>query len=223
MTKTNNETIAVFGDIHGCIDKLTAAVEPLKGSDYHLIFLGDLVDRAPTEGGDLQVLAYLKDLQENASNYGLSEVTILKGNHEMYLLNLKRQFKESSFVNWLYNGGDIDFFMDCDKYLPWIDSFKVKKVIGNQLFVHAGVKPNVELKKQRLNDLLWIREDFLDVENQGLPYVVVHGHTVQEADEPVVTPYRVSMDLGACFGGPLIPYIITPDMQESVCGSLKIA
>ena len=220
MTKTNNETLAVFPDVHGCITKLEEAVEPLKGSGYHLIFLGDLVDRSPDDDGDMRVLEYIKDLQDNASNYGLARVTVLRGNHEQYLLNLKRKFNENAFINWLYNGGNIEFFNKVDRFLPWIDSFKVKMVIGNYLFVHAGVKPDKELKKQSLSDLLWIREEFLDKENHGLPYVVVHGHTVQQSDEPVVTPYRVSLDLGACFGGPLEPYIITPDMYQ---GSLKIA
>lgn len=207
-------TVLAIGDVHGCYYKLNEILEPYFGTGVEVVFLGDLIDREPIPGHDLKVLKFVKKLHDNPKAYGFSKVTVLKGNHEQYLLRLKTNPSESFKELWLYNGGSENTLDNCDEYLPWLDSLPVKYIKGKYLFVHAGVKPNVAIKQQKVNDLLWIREDFLSVEDHGLPYVVVHGHTVQESLVPVVTPHRVSLDLGACFGGPLGHYEITPEMYE---------
>ena len=78
---------------------------------------------------------------------------------------------------------------------PWI-SFSC----GDFLFVHAGIRPGVPLRKQREEDLLWIREEFLSCEQQFEKFVV-HGHT------PVRTPdmrsNRINIDTGAFATGRL--------------------
>ena len=219
MTQPN---IVAFGDIHGSYSKLVGKVEPLKGSGKELIFLGDLFDRASEPDGDMLVLKYLKDLQENAESYGLAGVTILRGNHEQYLLNLKTNYNDDAYRIWEYNGGDPQFYNDVDPYLEWIDSFKTKVIRGNYLFVHAGVKPNVPLSKQKMRDMLWIREEFLD-SNHGLPYVVVHGHTVVESMQPEILPYRIGLDTGACFGGPLTAYEININENTEAFESALVA
>ena len=205
MTKTNK--IVAIGDVHGCYTKLREAIEPYKGSGAELIFLGDLIDRSPEPDGDLNVLKYVKDLQDNAEEYGLAGVTVIRGNHEQYLLNLKTNYNDDRYRIWECNGGNPELYARVDEFLPWIDSFKVKAIRGNYLFVHAGIRPGVPLRKQSLHDMLWIREEFLDNQH-GLPYVVVHGHTVVEDMEPEVLPYRIGLDTGACFGGPLTAYEI---------------
>jgi serine/threonine protein phosphatase 1 len=43
--------------------------------------------------------------------------------------------------------------------------------------VHAGVRPGIPLEEQRDEDLIWIRKPFLS-RRHGLPYTVVHGHTI---------------------------------------------
>lgn len=202
-----NKKIVAIGDVHGCYTKLTEAVEPLKGSGVEIIFLGDLIDRSPEPNGDLKVLEYIKDLQENAKSYGLRNVEVLRGNHEQYLLSLKTEYNDDHYRLWEANGGDPVLYANVDPYLPWIDSFKIKILRDNYLFVHAGIKPNVPLSKQDTHDMLWIREEFLN-QDHGLPYVVVHGHTVIESMEPEVLSYRIGLDTGACFGGPLSAFEI---------------
>ena len=57
------------------------------------------------------------------------------------------------------------------------------------------------LGEQDPDDLIWIREAFLDDEGPH-PYVVVHGHT-PESSFPIVRYNRIGIDTGAPYGGPL--------------------
>jgi serine/threonine protein phosphatase 1 len=65
---------------------------------------------------------------------------------------------------------------------------------GDFFFVHAGVKPRVELSQQKESDLLWIREEFL-TSSQDFGKIVVHGHTPTREIE--VAPNRINIDTGA--------------------------
>jgi serine/threonine protein phosphatase 1 len=71
---------------------------------------------------------------------------------------------------------------------------------GDYLFVHAGIRPGVELDDQRQSDLRWIREPFLlDETDHG--FVVVHGHTISSEIEE--RPNRIGIDTGAFATGVL--------------------
>jgi len=61
-------------------------------------------------------------------------------------------------------------------HLEFFDSLKLSFSCGDFLFVHAGVRPGVPIRKQREEDLLWIREEFLSCD-QRFEKFVVHGHT----------------------------------------------
>ncbi|MEL6316854.1 MAG: serine/threonine protein phosphatase, partial [Pseudomonadota bacterium] len=66
------------------------------------------------------------------------------------------------------------------------------------IFVHAGIRPGLELYEQIEDDLLWIRRPFLDpAEDPGHPWpfgrTVVHGHT---PDAFGVHPHRIGVDSG---------------------------
>ena len=68
------------------------------------------------------------------------------------------------------------------------------------MFVHAGIRPGVEVDQQSQADLRWIREPFLfDESDHG--FVVVHGHTI--TDEVEERPNRIGIDTGAYRSGVL--------------------
>ena len=73
-------------------------------------------------------------------------------------------------------------------------------IYGDYAFVHAGIRADAPLDAQSERDLLWIREEFLEV-TDGFEKVIVHGHT------PVVEPFlgadRISVDTGAYATGVL--------------------
>ena len=78
-------------------------------------------------------------------------------------------------------------------------------------FVHAGLRPGVDLADQNDDDLLWIREEFLDYVGP-FSHLVVHGHTPEDI-EPVIRPNRIGIDTGVVFGGPLTCLVLE---QESM-------
>ena len=192
--------IVAIPDVHGCYTLLTKTIEKYSGSGAELIFLGDLIDRSPERFGDRKTIMLVRRLQRKPQDYGLSKVTVLRGNHEQALINA---FKREDFRIWKENGGHpgfLDYCLTNPAVIKWFKTLPFYAIRGKYLFCHAGVKPNVPIKEQSPNDLMWIREDFLD-HPHNLPYVVVHGHSVQMVDEPVVKEDRISCDLGACFGG----------------------
>ncbi len=73
---------------------------------------------------------------------------------------------------------------------------------GNDLFVHAGVRPGVPLEEQAKDDLIWIRMPFLS-RPHGLPYTVVHGHSITKDHQIERRPGRINLDTGAFSSGVL--------------------
>jgi serine/threonine protein phosphatase 1 len=62
------------------------------------------------------------------------------------------------------------------------------------------VRPGVPLQQQSDEDLLWIRNEFLD-SAADFGKIVVHGHT--PVVEPQVRPNRINVDTGAFATGRL--------------------
>ena len=88
MTPTEAKApVVAVGDVHGCVSLLREAIWPHLGSGAELIFLGDLIDRAPEPNGDRQVIELVRELQANPEAYGLAGVTVLRGNHEQMLID----------------------------------------------------------------------------------------------------------------------------------------
>ena len=207
--------VYAIGDIHGRLDLLDDALARIEADNdarspaqVVIVFLGDLIDRGPSSA---QVL-------ERARTYrrpGFRTVFI-SGNHEEVLLRLLRG--ESKFLqDWLRFGGadcarsygisstalkrtDPDRAVEVlrekipkqdQEFLEtFVDTFR----IGSYLFVHAGVRPGVPLPEQKQSDLRWIRQPFLDNDDDH-GFIVVHGHTIAEQID--VRGNRIGLDTGA--------------------------
>jgi len=190
--------ITAIGDVHGSYDLLTSTLKTLPDTD-ELIFIGDLIDRTPQDKGDERVVTLVRDMQSRPLYYGFDKVTVLRGNHEQMFLDY---IHGNDMLSWLYNGGSLDFqdFALTDPtVIKWMQSLPYYALRGNYMFVHAGVRPGLSLEEQDDDDLLWIRTD----EPHGLPYTIVHGHTIQDDDAPVYTDGRIAIDLGAFYTGNL--------------------
>jgi serine/threonine protein phosphatase 1 len=76
---------------------------------------------------------------------------------------------------------------------------------GEVLFVHAGIRPGIDLTRQTETDLLWIRDVFLNDPRDHGP-LVVHGHSPVAA----ATHYgnRINIDSGVAYGGPLSAIVL---------------
>ena len=88
----------------------------------------------------------------------------------------------------------------------------------NIFFCHAGVNGRVSLDNQNDDDLLWIREQFLNnVKNYGK--IIVHGHTPtwfqhnqnKKSHLPIVRKNRICIDTGCYYGGLLTALKINKD------------
>lgn len=203
------------GDIHGrsdLLDRLLRLIdEDLRRRPARkalLVFIGDLIDRGPASR---QVIERLRTYRRP----GVRPVFI-QGNHEEVLLRILAG--DSSLIGkWLQFGGaecltsygvspheligspEEEVLEIVRKAIPaehreFLESFVDTCRFGDYLFVHAGVRPGLELDRQSQTDLRWIREPFLDdIRDHG--FVVVHGHTIsQEVEE---RPNRIGIDTGA--------------------------
>jgi serine/threonine protein phosphatase 1 len=84
-------------------------------------------------------------------------------------------------------------------------------VEGSYCFVHAGIRPGVDLDQQAPEDLLWIREEFIRSRSDH-GYIVVHGHSITEEVE--WRPNRIGVDTGAYASGLLTALVLEGDQQR---------
>jgi len=203
------------GDIHGRLDlleQLLARIEQDLGRrpprKTLLIFLGDLIDRGPDSRGVVERLRIFR--HDRIRPY------FLAGNHEEVLLRLLAG-ERGILDSWLkYGGGeclrsygrDPASLVDQSEltalalvkeaippdHARFIRSFADTLSFGDYLFVHAGIRPGVDLSLQSQADLRWIRSPFLEHEDDH-GFVVVHGHTI--GDQVDERPNRIAIDTGA--------------------------
>ncbi len=214
--------VYAVGDIHGRLDLLDEILATI-ASDLAeqpparnvLVFLGDYIDRGPDSRGVIERL--MTGLPK-----GLEPI-FLRGNHEQMLLQTLELPR--NFDLWAMNGGlatarsygvdtgrssryeadPVDVIRQLLKLMPkshreFLESLPFMAELGDYLFVHAGVRPGVPLKAQALDDLLFIRDEFLNFRG-NFGKMIVHGHT--PVQEPDLQPNRIGIDTGAFFTGRL--------------------
>jgi serine/threonine protein phosphatase 1 len=217
--------VYAVGDIHGRLDllnKLLALVDadillrPTKRHRY--IFLGDYIDRGPASRQTVDRL-----IEHGAA----TESVFLKGNHESIAVRCLNDL--GLFYYWLRLGGletllsygvspeilagpgkIVELRAAFESALPpshlhFFRSLQNSSQCGDFFFAHAGVRPNVALSRQKEDDLLWIREEFLS-SSEDFGKVVVHGHTpTLDID---VSSNRVNIDTRAYATGRLTCLVI---------------
>ena len=211
----------VVGDIHGrldllerLLDKIHADIAQRPSRKTLLVSVGDLIDRGPSSRQVVELLPTYR-------HEGVRAVFLL-GNHEAVLLRVL-EGDASLIPSWLRFGGaqcldsygvdpllltglSDDRIIDRvrqavpRKHVEFLRSFVDTCRFGDYLFVHAGIRPGVELQEQRQKDLRWIREPFL-ADDTPHGFVVVHGHTI--TNEVEERPNRIGIDTGAFATGVL--------------------
>lgn len=88
-----------------------------------------------------------------------------------------------------------------DDHLDFFHSTRYYYVIEDKFFVHAGVKPKIPLEKQKIEDLLWIREEFILSQDPLPGFKVIFGHTPFE--EPLILKDKIGIDTGCVYSGKL--------------------
>lgn len=211
----------VIGDVHGCLDQLDRLLERIEReiegrqrARTSIVFLGDLIDRGPASA---QVVERLRTYSPSAAR-----THFIMGNHEEVMLRVLAG-ETDLMSSWLRFGGAetlrsygveprelagltsqrvVTRLNDAvpANHVAFLESFADSISFGGYLFVHAGIRPGIDLAEQSQSDLRWIREPFLgDSTDHG--FVVVHGHTITNDVE--VTSNRIGIDTGAFCTGTL--------------------
>lgn len=102
-------------------------------------------------------------------------------------------------------------------WLAWLSRLPLSVRSGDYYFVHAGIRPGVALSRQAREDMLWIRDDFLeDTRDHGA--VVVHGHSISPAVD--VRKNRIGIDTGAYVSGTLSAIYLEGQQQAVITAAL---
>jgi Calcineurin-like phosphoesterase len=187
-------------------------------SDSLTVTLGDYVDRGPNSRGVLDRLL---------NNPFPGKYVALKGNHEWLLENFLHRPESGNY--WRQFGGletlhsfgvPVASLMMGKKYeqaaeqlraalsqeqLKFLTSLKTSLMVGGYFLCHAGVRPGIRLDHQSEEDLLWIRDEFL---NSDIDFgkIVVHGHT--PIAKPEFQRNRINIDTGAFATGRLTCLVV---------------
>ncbi len=214
------------GDVHGRLDLLDRILEVIEEDAGRrparktlLVFLGDLIDRGPDSRGVVERLRTFR--HDRIKPY------FLAGNHEEVLLRLLAG-ERGILASWLQFGGAeclASYGVDPsalagrsegiglaivkqaipDIHANFLGSFADTLSFGDYLFVHAGIRPGIDLPLQSQADLRWIRSPFLDHDDDH-GFVVVHGHTISDTVDE--RPNRIGIDTGAYRTGVLTALVL---------------
>lgn len=217
----------VIGDVHGHLDPLKAAHDRIfrdGGRDATVAHVGDLIDRGPDSRG---VVDYLMTGQAQGRPW-----TVTRGNHDRFLPQYLSQPdwvdpSLGSKLHWTLHSGlgapetlrsyGVDTALPPERLLAeakravptghrvFLASLPLYVLHPLALVVHAGIRPGVDLLNQTEEDLVWIRQGFLNTPHDHGP-LVVHGHTAIQT----ATHYgnRLNVDGGAAYGRPLCAVVI---------------
>jgi serine/threonine protein phosphatase 1 len=213
--------VYAIGDIHGRADLLRKIhaliledVQEREPAENIAIYLGDYVDRGHDSRGVLDILI-------DQPLPGFQSIHLM-GNHEDFMV----RFLEDPKVGppWIVNGGNatlLSYGVSLQKVyneealkegrnqlmarLPpphwaFLHDLKTHHIEGDFLFVHAGVRPGIRTDEQEPQDMMWIRDDFLNSVAEH-DHVVVHGHSINPKAE--ILDNRIGIDTGAYETGKL--------------------
>ena len=219
--------IYAIADIHGQLDMLTAAHARITADKARcgdeaalIVHLGDLVDRGPDSKG---VIDFLLEGVTDGQPW-----VVLKGNHDRMFRGfmerdgyhdrrLRRDFTwfdprlggEETLASYgvvrSSHARPEALWREAQEMVPvahvaFLDRLEPFHATDDLLFVHAGIRPGLPLEAQVEDDLIWIREGFLE-DDRDHGRLVVHGHTALPA--PQHFGNRIDLDGGAGYGRPL--------------------
>ncbi|WP_316014436.1 metallophosphoesterase [Roseobacter sp. HKCCA0434] len=242
---TDGYRIYAIGDVHGMLDALREvhawiardrAEHP--GREVRIVHMGDYTDRGPDSRGVIDWLMShdgpeVVNLKGNHDrmfrNYvatGAQDARLYrhKGYHWLHPRLGGKETLASYGVK--VPSQDIDLADELSlheaardavpqAHLDFIDGLRLSWTCGDYHFVHAGVDVTRPLDEQDEDDLLWMREGWIDWDGD-LPRTVVHGHTVVEVAERYRR--RIAIDTGSVFGGALTCLVLDGDEVGTLTG-----
>jgi serine/threonine protein phosphatase 1 len=228
MPLASGDRLYAIGDVHGradLLDRLLGSIRAdaaaVPSGQRSAVFLGDYVDRGPDSRAVIE-----RAIQPDLPCF---TVVTLLGNHDFMMRGFLDE-PERWGPTWLLpaNGGDAtlaSYGVDpprrisglvrardaLARALPgahrtFLDALAPCHAAAPYFFAHAGVRPGVDLGRQSLDDLLWIRDGFLD-SSADHGSIVVHGHSI--APQPELRGNRIGIDTGAWRTGRLTAAVLS--------------
>ena len=200
----------VVGDIHGCFDELQLLLGKVNFSkDDRVIAVGDLTVKGPKSR---------EVLEQFHSDPRFSSVI---GNHDLALVKYWRgdgvylKPSQQDALKQVLGGGK--------HLLNYLTELPSHIETNSHIIVHAGVRPNVPLEDQALDDLVELRTLGADrTDRDGKPWyheydgekVVLFGHWPSPL--PRRGPKAIGLDTGCVYGYQLTAYLIEANQFVSV-------
>ena len=217
----------VISDIHGCYVVFLKMLKKINFSDNDILYiLGDVVDRGPEP---IQTLQYIMSKKN---------IFMIKGNHEVMMLECLLGDDIYNNVLWGQNGGDItwDQFMylseeEQNNMLKYLKNLPNYIIVDNKILVHAGIYPpkilknkdmEYNMKHQYEDDLLWSRDEFIFSPTTIKDYIVIFGHTTTsyiKGKRPMEVwidekyKDKIDIDCGCVFNGGQLACLRLDDMK----------
>lgn len=220
----------VIGDIHGRLDLLDRMIDEIRRDTEQsepeclTVTLGDYIDRGPDSRGVLDRLA---------RNPFPARYIALRGNHELLFENflsdpaVGEHWRRLGGLETLHSYGvpvaSLMIGKDYDQaaeqlrnavppeHFQFLASLRTSLDCGRYFLCHAGIRPGIPFGRQSEEDLLWIRDEFLN-SRMDFGKIVIHGHTPTE--EPEVLPNRINIDTGAFATGRLTCVVLEGERQR---------
>lgn len=257
--------VFAIGDVHGQHGAFVDVLEAMKAAasesaePTELVQLGDLIDRGPYS------LRCIDEIMKPASALGFDVKTVLMANHEQ-LARIVMDVDADKIDLWLENGARAIFaecgvsedesrrmgstdraraMRDCwgETRLAFLRELQPCRRIGNLIFVHAGLNPDVP-KDEFLarpwdysyrptrpgfdeDHWAWIRFPFLNHAGGWGGDLVVHGHSPEprliayEGEDPRMT-HRIRYDRLDIDGGAGMSEPVAVAGAEFIDGGYRI-
>lgn len=194
----------VIGDLHGCYDELLMLLGRVDfGASDRVVCVGDLVTKGPKSGDVLDL--FMSD----------ARLTAVIGNHDRALLEYWKGEREKGDLKPAQRKCAKQLKERKDVYAAYFESLPAYVDLGSHVVVHAGLRPEVALHEQTLDDLTALRTLGPDRESrEGTPWYEVYrgpkialfGHW--PAPLPRLGSYAVGLDTGCVYGARLTAYVV---------------
>lgn len=205
-----NNRLFVLSDVHGNYDEMMALYEqlPINPKKDQLIVLGDFIDRGPDTK---KVVEQLMKWKKKYPHW-----QILYGNHEDLMLDALMYGGRiyDSYYLWYSQGGRETFYSYIpenlteyekqiiqvkdaipQEHLEWIAGLPRFYQTEDYIFVHGGLKPGKTVEETETQDILWIRDEFID-SDYDWSKKVIFGHTpdFENLGMPIVMDNKIGID-----------------------------
>jgi serine/threonine protein phosphatase 1 len=197
------EKTFVVGDIHGCVQMLRRLLDeiPWRPGEGRLAFVGDYIDRGPDSKGVVDCILDLMQMDP--------EIICILGNHEAMLMDYLAGIDRDLYLanrgmttlrNYLAAKPKGRASLVPPEHMAFYRSLKPFVELPGYYVVHAGFRPGIEIGRQSVEDMIWIREPFIS-SDVDFGKKVIFGHT--HFLHPFIMKNKIGIDTGAVYGNRL--------------------